>query len=257
MVYMLLNRFKYITLYYIVFLAALSVAASEVILVSPRLINNVQPPVLLSWNLQNSGNEVSMVRVEVYKSNQYGDLLGAPVWATNIFNVWQNNVFVDYSVWEPCQQYAWQVVLYRVANNNSEGEFHVNNIRYARVKLPLPTYFSMACQLEEHEDKESTGYFDFPNEETPFVFHQKWGLDIKFHYFSPYENDRIVCKVYNWAREELATTEFSLKKGSNYLKWDDLFDELEQEVSVSEVLFLEVINEKDLRRTLKFMWIND
>ncbi len=214
-------------------------------------------PVTLMWNVVGNTNEITLTRVEVFNVDNNGQLVGNPVWATSIFNIWQNQVYVDYREWTACGQYVWKITLYKNSIQRTRGEYTESNKRYTRVHTSPAFRFKINCTIENTVNAESAGYFDFPSDATPLVFSQKWGADIKFHYFSPYENDQIKCKIYDWERNLIAEKTFALKKGSNYLNWDELFQEVNSNIEVSEVLFLEAVNGKDLKKTLKFRWENE
>ncbi|HUH74219.1 MAG TPA: hypothetical protein VLZ75_07410 [Chitinophagales bacterium] len=232
-------------------------ANTDIILRSPRQFEEVIPPVTLMWNLSGQTSDISLIRIEVYETNEQMNPIGPPVWATSLFNIWQNQVFVDYSEWVTCKQYGWRVTLYKNSSKRLRGEYFENNSAYTKILSSQLPVFKINCSNLELEQIESTGYFDFSNESTPYVFSQRWGSDIKFHYFSPYENDQIECKIYNWEREVIASTFFSLQKGSNYLDWTELFSGIEGEIELSEVYFLEVVNGKDLKKALKFNWVDE
>lgn len=229
-------------------------ANSDVVLISPvDFKEKMAIPVTLSWSLIDPQNEVALVRVEVFETDTRMNIKGAPVWSVNLFNVRQNQVLVDYRNWASCGQYAWRVTIYKPGERNRRGEYFVNNQRYAKVKSSLFRYFTLSCEKSYIEDVESAGYFDFPNENTPYVFSQKEGADIRFHYFSPYENNVITCKIYNWQNNTLLTKEFVLKKGSNYIIWQNSFTGIGSGER-NEVLTLEVTNSKEEVKGLKFTW---
>jgi|GEM_PF-5643386 len=246
-----------ISLSFLIGLTGIAKADPAVYLLTPAAFQEeMNTPVVLSWQLVDPGSEVDLARVVLYKTDNNMNLVGAPVWYADITSPSVSQVLADYGGWQTCSQYAWVVILYREATYYETGEYIAAGKSYVMQKQSSFRYFSTRCEGVS-EVAASAAYFDFPAEATPFVFKQRQGADIRFHYFSPYGNDKLICEIYDWKRNVLASREFDLRKGDNYITWNGIYNQLSGSESISDVLFLETRNGKDQVKTLKFSWENE